>query len=138
MAAYNKFESFVEALALKKHNLGTDQLKVALADSANPPVASMNVLADLTQISYLNLVSQLLTTTSAIHAAGVLKLVVADLTLEASGGSVGPFQYVIVYNDTALNDELICWFDIGSEVTLADTEQLLLDFNQTEGLLQLT
>jgi hypothetical protein len=57
--------------------------------------------------------------------------------LTASGGSVAPFQYVVIYNDTATNDELICWFDYGSSVTLANGETLTLDFDGTNGLLQI-
>lgn len=49
MATFNKFNSFVEALAEKTHNLGADTLKVALTNSA--PSATNTVLADITQIS---------------------------------------------------------------------------------------
>jgi hypothetical protein len=45
-----------------------------------------------------------------------------------ASGAVGPFQYVIIYNDTAANDELICWYDYGSEVTLAKDDTFKLDF----------
>jgi hypothetical protein len=57
--------------------------------------------------------------------------------LTASGGAVAPFRYVIIYNDTAANDELICYFDYGSDLTLADGESLTLDFSAANGLLQL-
>jgi hypothetical protein len=46
MATYQKFNSFVEAVAEKLHNLGSDQLKVALTNTA--PVAANTVYADLT------------------------------------------------------------------------------------------
>ena len=45
-----------------------------------------------------------------------------------ASGAVGPFRYVIVYNDTAANDPLICYFDYGSEVTLASGDTFKLDF----------
>lgn len=138
MATFNKFQSFVEAIALKKHNLGTDQLKVALCAAANAPVATNTVLANLTEATYTNCSTRNITTTSCVHTAGVLKLVLADLTLTASGGPVGPFRYVVTYNDTATNDELICWHDYGSDITLADTETLLIDFSAANGLLQIT
>jgi len=41
---------------------------------------------------------------------------------------VPAFRYVIIYNDTAANDELICWYDYGSEVTLASGDTFKLDF----------
>ena len=137
MAAYNKIQSFVEALAEKLHNLGADQLVVALTAAANAPVAGDDVLADLTEAAYTNCSSRNITTSTSAQTGGTYKLVLADLTLSASGGVVGPFRYVAIYNGTALNDELICWFDYGSEITLADGEDLDIDFDAANGLLQL-
>lgn len=135
MASYNKFNSFVEAIAEKVHNLGSDSLKVALTNVA--PVAGNSQLSNLTEISYTNLSGRGLTTSSSAQSSGTYKLIIADLTLTASGGAVAPFRYVVIYNDTATNDELICWFDYGSSVTLNDTETFLLDFDGTNGLLQI-
>lgn len=137
MATYTKFNSFVEALAEKAHNLGSDQLVVALTAAANAPSASNTVLANLTQISYTNLSSRNITTTSSSQTSGTYKLVLTDLTLTASGGSVGPFRYVVIYNDTATNDELIAFYDYGSEITLASGETFTIDFDGTNGFLQL-
>lgn len=134
MATFNKFNSFTEALAEKVHNLGSDTLTVALTNTA--PVATNTVLANITQISYTNLSSRVITTTSSAQTSGTYKLVLADLVLTASG-SVGPFQYVVIYNDTATNDELIGWYDYGSALTLANTDTFTLDFDATNGLLQL-
>jgi hypothetical protein len=138
MATYNKFHSFVEALAEKVHNLGSDQIVVALCAAANAPVASNTQLSNLTQISYTNLSSRNVTTTSSTQTSGTYKLVLADLTLTASGGSVAAFQYVVLYNDTATNDELIGWYDYGSPLTLASGETLLLDFDGTNGVLTIS
>lgn len=133
MAAGNKFHSFVKALAEKKHLLGTDQLKIALCNAASAPVSGNAVLADLTQIAYTNLSAREVTTVSADQAAGVLKLICQDLVLTASG-AVAPFRYVVLYNDTATNDELICWYDNGSEVTLASGNTFTVDFDGTNGV----
>lgn len=140
MAAYNKHQPFVEHIAKGVHNLLTGALTVALCATANAPVAANGVLADLTPISYTNLSSRVLTVSSCAQTSGVLKLVIADLTLTASGGPVAAFQYIDIYNDTPTSpaDPLICWFDYGSSLTLADTETLLLDFDGTNGLLQIT
>src|SRR5688572_2484460 len=113
MAAFNKFNSFTEAIAEKLHNLGSDQLVIALTAAANAPVAGNTVLANLTQISYTNLSSRNITTGSSSQSSGTYKLVLNDLVLTASG-AVATFRYVVVYNDTAANDELICWYDYGS------------------------
>ena len=138
MASFNKFYCFVEDLAEKKHNLGSDTLTVALCAAANPPSLSNTVLANITQISYTNLSSRVLSTVSSSQTTGTYKLVVSDLVLTASGGAVAAFRYIVIYNDTAANDELIGYYDYGSDLTLADGESLTLDFNATNGLLQLT
>jgi hypothetical protein len=137
MATYNKFNSFTEALAEKVHNLGSDTLTVALCAAANAPVATNTQLSNLTQITYTNLSSRVLTQGTSSQTSGTYKLTINDLTLTASGGSVATFRYVVIYNDTATNDELIAWFDYGSDITLASGESLTLDFDAANGLLQI-
>jgi hypothetical protein len=134
--AFNKFNAFTEALAEKKHNLGSDTLKIALTNTA--PTASNAILTDITEISYTNLSSRTITTSSSSQSSGVYKLVLNDLTLTASGGSVAAFRYVVLYNDTATNDELIGWWDYGSAVTLVDTQTFIIDFDATTGVLTVT
>jgi len=128
MATYNKFQCFVEDLAEKKHNLASDTLKVAFSNASNAPSASADVkLADITTIDAANLGDTTVSVTSSSQTAGTYKLVVTDKTLTAVG-AVPAFRYVIIYNDTATNDELICYFDYGSEVTLASGDTFKLDF----------
>lgn len=129
MAAYVKFNSFVEAMAEKAHNLGSDTLKVALTNSA--PSAANTVLTDITQISYTNCSTRTITVSASSQTSGTYSLVCTDLVLTASGGTVGPFRYVVIYNDTAASDELICYADYGSSITLNDTETFTLDFGAT-------
>ncbi len=135
MATFNKFNSFTEALAEKVHNLGADSLKIALTNSA--PVNTNTVLANITEISYTNCSARVLTTTSSIQTSGVYILIVSDLTLTATG-AVGPFRYVVLYNDTATNKELIGWYDYASNITLVSGDTVLLDFDGTNGVLTLT
>ena len=137
MASFNKFQPFVESLAEKVFNLGSDQLKIALTAAANAPVNTNSVLANLTEISYTNCSTRNVTTSSSSQSGGTYKLVCADLTLTASGGTVGPFEYVILYDDTATNKDLIGWWDYGSNVTLNDTETFLIDFSAANGVLQI-
>lgn len=128
MATFNKFDSFVEALAEKVHNLGGDQLVVALTAAANPPLAADTQLSDQVEASYTNCSTRNVTTTSSSQTSGTYTLVLQDLTLTASGGNVGPFRYVVLYNDTATNDELIGWVDYGTDLTLNDTDTFDIDF----------
>ena len=135
MAAFNKFQPFVEAMTEKKHNLGADAITVALTNAANAPVATDGVLADQVEVAYTYCSARVPTITSSAQTAGTYKLVLADLTLTATGGAIGPFRYVILYNDTAANDELIGWYDYGLDVTIADGETFLIDFDGTNGVL---
>ena len=128
MATYTKFNAFVEALAEKKHDLGSDQLVVALCNAANAPVATNSVLADLTQIAYTNLSSRNIKTSTSSQTSGTYSLVLTTpLTLTASG-AVATFRYVVIYNDTATNDDLIAFYDYGSDVTMANTETFAITF----------
>jgi hypothetical protein len=137
MASFNKFNSFVEALAEKKHNLGSDTLKVTFCAAAAAPEAADAVLGDLTLCTgNTNWDSQTLTISTSAQSGGTYKLVIADKTMTASD-TVGPFRYVVVYNDTAATDELIGWYDYGSEITLSTSETLDLDFDGSNGMLSL-
>lgn len=139
MAAFNKFNAFVEHVAEGVHNLATGALIVALTAAANAPVAGNSVLADLTQISYTNLSSRAITTSSSSQTAGVYRLIVADLTLTASG-TVAGFRYIVPYNDTPTSpaDPLIGFYDYGSDLVLLNGETFLIDFDGTNGLLSIT
>lgn len=138
MAAWTKLNGFVEHLAEKVHNLGSDQLAVALSNTApgsesTPPTGSTAacILANVTQISYTNLSSRNITTSSSAQSGGTQTVALTDLVLTASGGSVAAFRYIYLYNDTPTSpaDPLIAYCDYGSSLTLANGESLTLDFN---------
>jgi hypothetical protein len=133
MATFNKFNAFVEALAEKVHNLQSDQLKLALTNTA--PTSAGAILTDITEITYTNLSTRNLTVASSAQTSGTYKLTITDLVLTASGGSVGPFRYVVLYNSTTGSGNLIGWYDYGSSITLADTETLTVDFDGSNGVL---
>jgi len=136
MAAYNKFNAFVENLAEKVHNLGADTLKIMLVNSP-APAATNSVKADLTEISAGNGYTAggtAVTVTGSSQSSGTYTLTQsADVVFTASGGSVGPFRYAVLYNDTPTSpaDPLIGWWDYGSAVTLADGETFTVDMGST-------
>jgi hypothetical protein len=135
-SAFNKFNSFTEAIAEKVHNLGADTLEVALTNTA--PVNTNTILANITQVSYTNLNARTVTVSGSSQTSGVYKLTITDKTLTSTGGSTGPFRYVVLFNQTATNDELIGWYDYGSSITLGDGESLLLNFDDANGVLTIT
>lgn len=135
MSSFVKFNAFVLDLAQKVHNLGTDQLEAALSNTL--PASTARLLTDISEIAYTNCSSRIITTASSTQTAGLYKLVLADLTLTASGGSIAPFRYIVLYNNTASGKNLIGYYDYGSTLTLADTESLLIDFDATAGAITL-
>lgn len=138
MATFTKFQPFVENLAEKVFNLGSDTLKVALTDTA--PNATDNQLSQITQISGVNGYTTggtAASISSSAQSSGTYKLVLADVTFTASGGSIGPLRYAVLYDDTATNDELIGYWDYGTDLTITDGNSLLVDFSAANGVLQL-
>lgn len=145
MAAFNKFNIFVEDLAEKVHSLSSDSLKIMLTNTA--PSATNNLLADLVEITAANgyvAGGNVITITSSGQTSGTYKLVLADTTFTAAGGSIGPFRYAVLYNNTPTANSqgttgkpLIGWWDYGSSITLANTETFTVDFDPTTGALQL-
>jgi hypothetical protein len=129
VATYNKFNQTVEDLAEGVYTCSTDQFVVALCAAANAPVATNSVLANLTQISYTNLSSRNLTTSTSSQTSGTFTQLFSDLVLTASG-AVATFRYVVIYNDTPTSpaDPLLCYYDYGSDLTLASGETLTIDF----------
>lgn len=136
MATYVKFQPFVEALAEKVHNLGSDQLTLFLTTNAAIPTVGMATLSEVTQISYTNLSSRNITTSTSAQTSGTYKLVLTDLVLTASG-AVATFRHFGIYNDTSTTDHLICMFDYGSDVTMASGDTFTVDFSASNGLLQI-
>jgi hypothetical protein len=132
MAAFNKFNAFVEHLAEKVHDLGADTLKIMLVNSP-APAATNSVKGDLTEIAAGNGYSAggaTVTITSSSQSSGTYSLVGNDVVFTAAGGSIGPFRYPVLYNDTPTSpaDPLIGWWDYGSSISLANTETFTVDF----------
>ena len=134
---FTKIDKFVLNLGNKVFNLGGDQLKIALTDTM-PVAATDNQYSNLVSpIPTTNLVGATpfnLTTTSFTQTSGTAKLILADLTLITSG-AVGPFRYIVLYDDAAANKELIGFYDYASEVNLAAADTFVIDFDNVNGAL---
>lgn len=146
MATFNKFNSFVEAVAEKVHNLGSDTLRVYLSNTA--PNASTHTAydgttgttgpAEITAGNGYTAGGNQATITTSSQTSGTYKLVLADpTTWTASGGNIGPFRYAVLYNDTATNNELIGWWDYATSITLLAGDTFKVDFDPTNGVLTL-
>lgn len=141
MATYQKFNQFVGDLANGKHDFSAHTFKVMLCNTA--PVATNSIKGDLTDITAANgyvAGGQSVGTLSDTDTSGTVKFVAsADNTFTASGGSIGPFRYAVLYNDTQSSPAkpLVGFWDYGSAITLADGESFKVDWDQTNGIWQL-
>lgn len=142
MASFVKFNKFLEQLAEKAYNLGSDTLKFALTNTAptaatdtvflpgtlHPPPAAANGYTTGGHAA---------TISGSSESGGTYTLAcVTDVVITATAGGIGPFRYVILYDDTATNDELIGYYDYGSSITLASGETFTIDV--TASLLTIT
>lgn len=133
MASYQKFSQFIEDVFEKVHNCGSDTLKVMLTNTA--PVATNVLTSDITEIAAGNGYSAGGTTvaqSSSAQTSGTYKLVVADPTFTASGGSIGPFRYAVLANSTA--GKLIAWWDYGTSITITNGNSFTVDLDQVNGV----
>ena len=134
-STFTFYQDFKEQLGKGVHDLSTHDLKIALTNTA-PNAATHTVLADITQIStgggYTGGAGGgvALSGESYTETGGTGTFIATDLVITASGGSIGPFRYAVLYNNTTTSpaDALIGYLDYGSSITLADTETLTLDF----------
>lgn len=136
MAAYNKFNQFVEDLSKKVHNVATDLLKIMLVNSP-APVATNTVKANLTEIAAGNGYAAggtAITITTSTQTSGTFTLAGNQVVFTAAAGAIGPFRYPVFYNDTPISpaDPLIAWWDYGSSITLNDGETFTVKFNNTD------
>lgn len=138
MAIYNKFNDFAEQLLKGVHNFSAHTFKAVLTNTL--PSAANTVLADIAQIAATGGYAAGGYTLDSVvlsEAAGVAKVVIADEVITATGGSIGPFRYVVVYNSTAAGGPLLCWYDYSASTTLLDTESFTLDFDGSAGVFTL-
>jgi hypothetical protein len=119
-------------LSEKVHDLNADTLKVYLSNTT-PDAAADAVKADLAEITPQNGYASggHDTQNATSRTGGTTSITGTDVVITASGGSFGPFRYVVLYNDTPTSpaDPLIGWWDYGSALTVNDGESFTVDFS---------
>lgn len=140
MAAFNKFQQFVLDVSNGKYNLGSDVLKIMLTNTA--PVATNTIKSNLTEISAVNGYTAggpQATLVSNSQTSGTEKLILSAVTITAAGGTIGPFQYAVLYDDTQTTPlkPLIGWWDYGTAISITNGNSFLVQLDQTNGVLQL-
>ena len=136
MATFTKINAFVEALAHKKHDLSADTLKVMLTNTAPNP-ATAAVKTDITEIAAGNgYVAGGFTAKriSSSQTGGSYTLKLNDLPAAFTAtGSVGPYQYAVLYNDTAALKNLIGFWDFGGAITQLSGQAFSFDLTDAAG-----
>ena len=128
MASYQKFQGWVGYLGLAALNLNTNALNCYLSNAV-PSASADDVKTDLLEITNENGYAAPEDTTNLYsETGGTGTLSGTDITINASGGSFGPFQYVPMYDDTHASDVLSNWWDYGSALTVNDGESFTIDF----------
>lgn len=138
MATFNKFNSFVSDLAQKVHNLNSDALKIMLTNTA--PVATNTVKSGITEIAAGNgyvAGGVVATFVSGTDTGGTYRLILSPVAWTASGGSIGPFEWAVLYNSSAASGNLIGWWDYGTAVTLTNGNTFTVSLDQANGVLTL-
>jgi len=132
MAIFTKFLSFTPAVGLKKHDLNADTIKAVFVLDA--PTNTEDLYADIsgelsTEFGYTAGGEDIQNLYSEGAAGG--EMTATDIVWTAAGGDIGPFRYVVLYNDTAASDELVGWYDYGSNYTIPNGKTFTLDFGAT-------
>ena len=136
-SSFTKFQDFAEQLGKKQHDLNGDTLKVFLSNAA--PNAATHTAYDGTtgttgpaEIANGNgyTTGGEDTQNTYSESGGTGSCVGTDVVWTASG-AVGPFRYVVLYNDTSTGNYLIGWWDYGSGVTLASGDTFTTDFGSS-------
>ncbi|GKQ52869.1 hypothetical protein [Bradyrhizobium sp. Ce-3] len=143
MAAFNKFNCFVQDVANKQHDMKTgtaDIYKVYLTNAV--PVASNTVFGSPAEIAAVNGYAAGGVSIGAVTGGltgGTFKFSgAADPSWTAVGGNIGPFQYAVLYNSSNASKPLIGWWDYGAALTLTNGNTFTVDLDQTNGILTVT
>ena len=119
--ALTLYTSFPTELGLESHQLNTDTLKVALTNAT--PSAAHTVFDAVTNHAAPTAANGYTAgghDIQNLYSAGAMTG--TNVTITATAGGIGPFRYVILYNDTNATDMLIGYYDYGSALTLSNAD----------------
>jgi len=131
MATFNKFQDFIEQLGKGVHQLHAAGHTFKVYLSNEQPLVGDTMKTDIAEITIQNgYTGPKDIQNDYTESGGTGTMVATDVDWTASGGSFGPFQFVVIFNDDATSpaDALFCWFDYGSAITCNDGEKFTVDF----------
>jgi hypothetical protein len=123
MATFNKFYTFAGDVSSRTHQMQTGTSQVYMVYLSNTaPVATntvYNVPADLATANGYTAGGVSIGTITGAQASGTFSFSGATSpSWTASAGSIGPFQYAVLYNSTPGTKPLIGWWDYGTAITI--------------------
>lgn len=148
MAAYNKFNQFVQDVCQGLHVIKTaagNTYKVALTntspnagdtvvDNSVPPAvckSTSNATELATGSGYTAGGTSIGAPTTASQSAGTFTMAAGQVVITSSG-TIGPFRYVFLWNDstaTSATRPPVAWWDYGSSISLNSGETFTIQFN---------
>lgn len=128
MATWTENDVFSEDMANKIHDLNSDTFRLALSNTA-PVLGTTFLLSNVTQIANGNGYTTAadgagMATTLSFSRTGQTTTVSGTQAVWTATGAVGPFRYVIWWNDTPTTplNPVMGWIDHGSSITMANTD----------------
>ena len=148
MAAYNKFNQFVQDVCQGLHVIKTaagNTYKLGLTNTSpnaadtvvdnSVPPAVVKSTSNATELStgsgYTAGGTSIGAPTTASQTTGTFTMA-ANQVVWTSSGTIGPFRYVFLWNDstaTSATRPPVAWWDYGSSITLNNGETFTVQFN---------
>jgi len=118
------------------YDFKNDVFKVALTNKS-PDTMADKLLGDIAEIPEGNgyVAGGSVIDVTCSSDSGVKKVFAKNLSITASGGSIGPFRYLVFYDATQTTPlkPLIAFCDLGSSHTLENSgDRLDVNFNRTD------
>lgn len=126
--AFHAQDSFAEMMATRYVNWGGEGLQLALA--LVQPQRSAATLGQVATINPGQLGSGALKLQNYDFSSGPngAWLSVDDLVLKSTGGSTGPFRYIVLFSPDSPIQYVAGYWDYGSNLTLLNGESLTIRF----------
>ena len=127
MATFQVVDQFVYHALQKLIDMDTDTFKAVLTNTA-PTKAGTDVIGDITQIggtggyAPVTLTGVALAETGA--GTGIWEFTCDPFAWTPSGAAFDSARYIAIYDDTATNDAVLGFLDMGSSVAVADAATL--------------
>jgi hypothetical protein len=130
-ASYTKFQPAIEVM-LEGGNLGTETYAIKLATAINTTAGTITEVANGNGYTTGGNSASV---SSATHASGVYKLVLADPAVWTASGAGFSFRYAVLVGSTSGN--MGAW-DYGSSQAVAAGETVTVDLSAADGVLQVS